>query len=529
MTEEVERKKALSKLGLDLSAPLNVNLPVASLIEHALIRGEAVLANNGALVAKTFERTGRSPKDKFVVKDELTESKVWWDNNQPIDPATFQDLWERAKAHLDTKDELYYLDAWACADPDNRVQVRLVTELAWHALFALQLFRRPDGTPGRDSETWTILGAPTLKLGSVKGLNSEAFISIDFSNKRILVIGTQYAGEIKKSIFTVLNWLLPQADVLPMHCSANVGNSGDVALFFGLSGTGKTTLSADPDRRLIGDDEHGWSEHGIFNFEGGCYAKCINLTKEKEPQIWDAIRFGSVVENVVVDQHTRKIDFDDASLTQNTRAAYPLEYIPGAVPEGRSGQATSVVFLTADAFGVLPPVAKLSPDQAAYHFISGFTSKLAGTEAGLGNEPQVTFSTCFGSPFLPLHPETYATMLSQRIKDQKVRVFLVNTGWSGGAYGEGKRIDLDYTRRIVSAAIHGELDDVPTWTDPIFGFEIPERVHGVPDAVLRPRETWGDPSAYDVKAKELATKFQDNFAKFESQVSAAVRSAGPKL
>ncbi|MCA1841416.1 MAG: phosphoenolpyruvate carboxykinase (ATP) [Actinomycetota bacterium] len=517
-------------VGLDLKTDIRANLPASVLIEHALAASEASLADNGALVARTFERTGRSPKDKYLVRDDATASTLWWDNNQSVEPAIFEKLWQLAKAHLESK-AVYQVDAGACADANHHVHVRLFTELAWHALFARQLFRHPlESGDDESTELWTILGAPTLRIDDRSlGLNSEAFISIDLSNKRVLVIGTQYAGEIKKSIFTVLNWLLPGRGVLPMHCSANVGKDGDVALFFGLSGTGKTTLSADPDRRLIGDDEHGWSDEGVFNFEGGCYAKCINLTKEKEPQIWDAIRFGSVLENVVIDPDTRKIDYDDATFTQNTRAAYPLDYIPGALPEGKAGQATSVVFLTADAFGVLPPVAKLTPDQAAYHFLSGFTSKLAGTEAGLGNEPKVTFSTCFGAPFLPLHPEVYSSMLSKKIEDKNVRVFLVNTGWTGGVFGEGVRIDLAVTRRIVAAAVHGELDDVPTRTDPIFGFEVPTEVEGVPSQLLRPRDTWKDPARYDAKAKELATKFQDNFAAFEDKVSASVKGAGPKV
>lgn len=520
----------LDELGLSPSRQgfeVFIDPSTPTLVEMAVSRGEGVLSDTGALVARTFSRTGRSPKDKFIVRDSMTEDKIWWDSNQPISPEIFARLWTKAVNHLEAKD-LFVVDATACADPEHSIDVKLVTEFAWHALFARQLFRKPNG--GQPSEGWMILGAPTLESEpEVDGTNSGAFIGIDFAARRILIIGTHYAGEIKKSIFTVLNYLLPQCGVLPMHCSANVGEQGDVALFFGLSGTGKTTLSADPHRRLIGDDEHGWSDHGVFNFEGGCYAKCIRLSAEKEPQIWDAIRFGSVVENVVVDPDTRKVDFDDATLTENTRAAYPLDFIPGALPEGKAGHAQSIVFLAADAFGVLPPVAKLTPEQAAYHFLSGFTSKLAGTETGMGSEPEVTFSTCFGSPFLPLPPTVYAEMLTKKIAEHGANVFLVNTGWTGGGYGEGERIDLPSTRRIVSAAVSGELDEVPARVDPIFGFAVPEKIQGVPTGILNPRETWKDPGAYDARAKELATKFEDNFAKFAELVDPSVRDAGPTI
>lgn len=520
----------LETMGFRPKAEVHANLSVAGLVEHALNRREAMLADNGALVVKTFERTGRSPNDKFCVKDSETEERVWWGPNQPTDPATFQSLWVRAAAYLSEKD-LYVVDTFACADRDYRMAVRVVSELAWHGLFAKQLFRRPAPAElGMFEPAWTVMSAPTFRADPAKdGTNSEVFVSIDFSSQRVLILGTHYAGEIKKSIFTVLNYVLPLKDVLPMHCSANVGRDGDVGLFFGLSGTGKTTLSADPERRLIGDDEHGWSDTGVFNFEGGCYAKCINLSMEKEPQIWEAIRFGSVVENVVVDPLTRRVDYDDGSITENTRAAYPLEFIPGAVPEGMAGHARTVVFLTADAFGVLPPVAKLSREQAAYHFLSGFTSKLAGTEAGMGDEPEATFSTCFGQPFLPLHPTVYAEMLMERIDNHGARVFLVNTGWSGGPFGVGERIDLSSTRRIVSAALGGELNGAKTWRDPVFGLEVPASIKGVPGEILRPRATWADQTEYDTKAKELGTRFEENFIKFEDQVSAEVRKAGPAV
>lgn len=520
----------LAALGIRPAAGVHQNLPVASLVQAALARGEGTLAGNGALVTKTFERTGRSPKDKYIVRDPETEERVWWGPNQPTTPQTFQSLWERASAYVSERD-IFVTDAWACADPAQRVKIRVVAELAWHALFARQLFRRPP----RDSlahfnPEWAVLSVPNFRTEpATDGTNSDAFVAIEFSSRRILVLGTHYAGEIKKSIFTVLNYLMPQRAVLSMHCSANVGGGGDVALFFGLSGTGKTTLSADPARRLIGDDEHGWSDDGVFNFEGGCYAKCIRLSAEKEPQIWNAIRFGSVVENVVVDPHTREIDYDDDSITENTRAAYPLEFIPGAVPEARAGHAKTVIFLTADAFGVLPPVSKLTLEQASYHFISGFTSKLAGTEAGIGTEPEATFSTCFGAPFLPRHPTIYADMLTEKLAEHGARAYLVNTGWSGGPFGIGRRIDLGVTRKIVSAAMSGELEKGDVRQDPLFGLQVPSSLDGVSSKVLWPRDTWEDPSAYDAKAKELASKFAENFSKFEGKVSSEVLAAGPRI
>lgn len=506
------------------------NLPAVALIEAAVAGQEGNLAEDGALIVRTYERTGRSPNDKFSVKDDETERTIWWGPNQPVDPEVFEGLWKKAGKHLSEKN-IFLVDAWACADPAHRINVRVVSELAWHALFARQLFRRPPNDALSSIEPdWVVLSAPRLEADpKIDKTNSEVFVAIDFSNQRVLIIGTHYAGEIKKSIFTVLNYVLPARGVLPMHCSANVGERGDVALFFGLSGTGKTTLSADPDRRLIGDDEHGWSDEGVFNFEGGCYAKCIRLSKEKEPQIWDAIRFGSVVENVVFDSQTRRVDYDDPSITENTRAAYPLEFIPGAVPEGAAGHARTIVFLAADAFGVLPPVARLTREQAAYHFLSGFTSKLAGTEAGMGSEPEATFSTCFGAPFLPLHPSTYADMLMKKIDEHGARVFLVNTGWTGGPFGVGERIDLPVTRKIVSAAVSGELDHVKSRADPIFGFEVPQEIEGVPAVLLIPRDTWADAGDYDAKAKDLATRFEENFSKFADQVSEEVRSAGPSV
>jgi phosphoenolpyruvate carboxykinase (ATP) len=520
---------SLEALGIRAGDRVHTNLAVAALVEAAIARSEAILAGNGALVARTFERTGRSPKDKFIVRESETEERVWWGPNQPTAPETFESLWKRAGEFLSERD-VFVTDAWACADPTQRVKIRVITELAWHALFARQLFRRPrPDLLAAFTPEWTVLSAPSFRADPKRdGTNSDAFVAIEFSSRRILIIGTHYAGEVKKSIFTVLNYLMPQRGVLPMHCSANVGDAGDVALFFGLSGTGKTTLSADPARKLIGDDEHGWSDDGVFNFEGGCYAKCIRLSAEKEPQIWNAIRFGSVVENVVVDHATREIDYDDDAITENTRAAYPLEFIPGAVPEARGGHAKTVIFLTADAFGVLPPVARLTAEQASYHFISGFTSKLAGTEAGLGSEPEATFSTCFGAPFLPRHPTIYADMLSEKLAEYGARAYLVNTGWSGGPFGIGRRIDLGVTRKIITAAINSELEARETRTDPLFGLQVPASLDGVSPKVLWPRDTWADAAAYDAKAKELASKFEENFAKYAGQVSQAVLDAGPR-
>ena len=426
--------------------------------------------------------------------------------------------------------DLFVVDGLVGADPKHQIQLRVITELAWHALFARQLFRRPSPDQLEDFEPdFVVLSAPNFRAAPERdGTNSDAFIGVDLEGKRVLICGTHYAGEIKKSLFTSANYLLPEAGVLPMHCSANVGADGDVSLYFGLSGTGKTTLSADPERRLIGDDEHGWSDDGVFNFEGGCYAKCIRLSQQNEPEIWGAIRFGSVVENVVVDPGTRAADYDDASLTENTRAAYPLEFIPGYVPEGRAGHAQTIIFLTADAFGVLPPISRLSPDAAMYHFLSGFTAKLAGTEAGLGSEPEATFSTCFGAPFLPLHPFTYARMLGERISKHGARVYLVNTGWTGGPFGVGQRMDLPLTRAMIAAATSGELDDAPTTQHPIFNLEVPVSCPGVPDGVLNPESTWADPEAYEEQARELARMFVKNFETFVDSVPREVTEAGPK-
>jgi phosphoenolpyruvate carboxykinase (ATP) len=499
-------------------------------VELAVARAEGRLARSGALVTTTGERTGRSPKDRFFVAHGDSKERIdWGQTNRPVDPEVFDRLEERIEAHLEGRD-LFVNDGLLGADPSHSIKLRVISEVAWHALFARQLFRRVEHL-SLDSfdPDFTLISAPTFDaVPGRDGTNSNAFIGIDLERRKVLICGTRYAGEIKKSMFTSANYLLPQSDVLPMHCSANLGRGGDVALFFGLSGTGKTTLSADPERRLIGDDEHGWSDDGIFNFEGGCYAKCIGLSEEKEPQIWDAIGFGAVVENVVMDELTREVDFDDDSLTENTRAAYPLDHIPGFVEEGRAGHARSIVFLTADAFGVLPPISVLGRNAALYHFLSGFTAKLAGTEAGLGSEPEATFSTCFGAPFLPLPPMSYARMLGERISKHGARVYLVNTGWSGGKYGVGKRMDLVHTRAMVGAAISGALEGVPTITHPIFGLEIPQSCPGVPTEMLDPRSTWPDPRAYEEQARELARLFAKNFQRFADQVPHEVAAAGPR-
>ncbi|HVF53198.1 MAG TPA: phosphoenolpyruvate carboxykinase (ATP) [Actinomycetota bacterium] len=515
--------------GISNPGSVHLNPSVPELVELAIARGEGVLAATGALVTTTGDRTGRSPVDRFVVASGETKDKVDWGKvNQAVEPEVFDKLYDKARGHLEGRD-LFVIDGYVGAAPEHRIKLRVIAELAWHALFAKQLFRRP--TPAEleiFEPEFTVLSAPGLDaVPSEDGTKSNVFIGLDLEGKRVLICGTHYAGELKKSIFAAGNYLFPEAGVLPMHCSANIGSAGDTALFFGLSGTGKTTLSADPERALIGDDEHAWSENGIFNFEGGCYAKCIRLSQANEPQIWDAIRFGSVVENVIVDPVTRSVDYDDDTLTENTRAAYPLEFIPGFVPDGVGGHPKTIVFLTADAFGVLPPISRLSPDAAMYHFLSGFTSKLAGTEAGLGSEPQATFSTCFGSPFLPLPAGTYAKMLGERIARYGSSVFLVNTGWTGGPFGIGKRMSLPLTRAMVKAATSGALDDVATKTHPIFNLEVPLSCPGVPDDVLDPQGTWPDAEAYDKQARELAAMFVENFKRFESSVPGSVTAAGP--
>lgn len=506
---------------------IQVQLSVPQLVEKVLNRKEGSLTSTGAVVATTGKYTGRSPKDKYIVEEVSSKDKVDWGNvNQPISEEVFTSLYEKVLNYLKEKDEIFVFKGFAGADTKHRLPIQVINEYAWHNLFAHQLFIRPTDEEILDHQAeFTVISAPNFKADpAVDGTNSETFIIVSFERRTVLIGGTEYAGEIKKSIFSVMNYLLPENGILPMHCSANVGLEGDVALFFGLSGTGKTTLSADPNRRLIGDDEHGWSPNGVFNIEGGCYAKTIGLTREKEPQIFDAIRFGSVLENVVINSESRVADYDDNTLTENTRAAYPLQAIDNIVDPSIAGHPNTIVFLTADAFGVLPPIAKLSKEQAMYHFLSGYTSKLAGTERGI-TSPQATFSTCFGSPFLPLPATEYAEMLGKKIDQHNAKVFLVNTGWTGGEYGVGNRMKLAYTRAMVQSALEGELNNVETIKDEIFGLEIPLHVPGVPDEVLQPNKTWADQAAYEAKAKELASKFRENFKKF-SNVSADIEEKG---
>ncbi|WP_085991504.1 phosphoenolpyruvate carboxykinase (ATP) [Oceanobacillus senegalensis] len=507
---------------------LKENLSVPKLVERILERNEARLSESGAVRATTGTYTGRSPKDKFIVKDEVCEKYIDWGSvNQPIEEKYFDNLYQKVVDYLKNKEELYSFKGFAGADKKYRLPIQVFNEYAWHNLFSRQLFITPteEELENHQSE-FTVISAPNFKADpAVDGTNSETFIIVSFKKRVILIGGTEYAGEIKKSIFSVMNYLLPQQDILSMHCSANVGQEGDVALFFGLSGTGKTTLSADPYRRLIGDDEHGWGPNGVFNIEGGCYAKCINLSEEKEPQIFNAIRFGSVLENVILDDETRVPDYDDTSLTENTRAAYSLENIDNIIKPSVAGHPNAIIFLTADASGTLPPISKLSKEQAMYHFLSGYTSKLAGTERGV-TEPQATFSACFGSPFLPLAPSKYAEMLGEKIDQYNANVFLVNTGWTGGSYGVGNRMKLSYTRAMVHSALEGELNNVETVQDEIFGLEIPLHIPGVPDEVLIPKQTWSDKEAYDHTAKDLALKFHNNFTKF-TQASDEIKLAGP--
>ncbi|KKM09471.1 phosphoenolpyruvate carboxykinase [Clostridiales bacterium PH28_bin88] len=525
----MDANQTLQPMGMINPAKVYWNLPTPRLVEHSIARGEGTLTPSGALVVYTGKYTGRSPNDKFVVDGAGIHDEIWWGKvNQPFSREAFERIYNRLAAYLQNR-ELFVFDGFAGADPEYRLPIRFINEFAWQNLFVRQLFIRPTGEElSRHQPEYTVICAPGFRANpETDGTRSEAFVILNFEKRLVIIGGTHYAGEMKKSVFTVMNYLLPHQNVFPMHCSANMGAGGDTALFFGLSGTGKTTLSADPNRRLIGDDEHGWSDTGVFNFEGGCYAKCIHLSRENEPQIWEAIRFGAVLENVVVDPETRAVDFDSDRITENTRAAYPVDFIPGVVIPGTGGHPKTVIFLTADAFGVLPPVAKLSREQAMYHFLSGYTSKLAGTERGI-KEPEATFSTCFGAPFLPLPPMAYAQMLGDRIARHNSSVYLINTGWSGGPYGTGQRISLKYTRAMVSAALEGRLDEVAYRPDPVFNVLVPEACPGVPAEVLQPRNTWSDQQAYDQKANELAGRFMDNFAKF-SGVSREVAMAGPRF
>jgi phosphoenolpyruvate carboxykinase (ATP) len=512
-----------------MTACENVDLPAAVLIEKALKREEGVLSANEALTVTTGARTGRSPKDRFIVKDEQTANTVDWNNiNQPFNSSDFSNLWEKASAYIGERD--YFVShLWVGADSRYSLPVRVISELAWHNLFTQNLFIREAEGEWRDDQAWTILSVPSFQTKpEIDHTNSDAAVILNMTQRKILICGTFYAGEMKKAMFSVLNYLLPAYDVLPMHCAANKGPQGDVALFFGLSGTGKTTLSADPDRFLIGDDEHGWSREGIFNFEGGCYAKCINLSKENEPVIWNAIRYGAIMENVVLHPQTGEPIYSDTSLTQNTRAAYPLEFIPKRVLENKAGNPSAVIFLTCDLFGVLPPVALLSKEQAAYHFLSGYTAHVGSTEVGSTTAVAPTFSTCFGAPFFPRPAQVYANLLMKRIEETGCQVYLVNTGWTGGAFGKGgKRFSIPTTRAVVRAILEGKLKDIPTEVLPGFNLRIPTSIPDVDPTLLNPKNTWEDLQNYEQHNNELIQKFIVNFEKFK--VSDEIKSAGPKI
>jgi phosphoenolpyruvate carboxykinase (ATP) len=524
---DTDRSTAIGVLEGASPGALHWNSSAAALVTAALCRKEARLSSGGALVADTGKFTGRSPRDKFVVDDpEIHDAVDWSDATAPLARDRFDGLWRRAQDHVRGK-ELFVQDLWAAADPKYRIGVRVVTEQAWHNLFARNMFIRPphEELPGFVPD-WTVLQLPSLMADpETDGTRSETVIALDLLNRRVLIGGTAYAGEIKKSIFTVLNYLLPERGVMPMHCSANMDGKGRVALFFGLSGTGKTTLSADPNRILIGDDEHGWGDRGVFNFEGGCYAKVIRLDPEAEPEIYAASnRFGAILENVVLDPDTQEPDFDDDRLTENTRSSYPIDFIPNASSTGTGGQPTNIVMLTADAFGVLPPISKLTPAQAMYHFLSGYTARLAGTERGV-KEPQATFSACFGAPFMPRHPTVYAELLGDLMRRHGVHCWLVNTGWTGGAHGTGRRMPLKVTRRLLQAALDGSLAKAGTDLDPVFGLHIPAVCPEVDPSLLRPRSTWRDRNAYDSMARDVASRFERNFAKFRGRVGREVEAA----
>ncbi len=532
MSMQVERTHGLEALGIVRSGPVHWNLSTPALYEESVRRNEGVIAADGPFVCRTGQHTGRSPNDKFVVKEPSSEQHVQWGTvNRPASEAMFGALHGEMMAYLQDRD-LYVLDAWVGADPAYRLPIRVVNELAWHNLFARNMFI-PETDPGRLTEhrpEFTVINAPSFKADpALHGTRSDVFILVHFGRRMVLIGGTSYAGETKKSIFSVLNYTLPLKGVLSMHCSANVGKAGDTALFFGLSGTGKTTLSSDPQRQLIGDDEHGWSDRGVFNFEGGCYAKVIKLSVEAEPEIYATTRrFGTILENVVIDPRTRVLDLDSAAYTENTRGSYPISFIENHVPSGQAGHPKNIVMLTADAYGVLPPIARLTPEGAMYHFLSGYTARVAGTEKGV-TEPKAAFSTCFGAPFLPLNPNVYARMLGEKIAMYRARVWLVNTGWTRGPYGVGSRMKIAHTRAMITAALGGQLDRVPYQKHPVFNVDVPTTCPGVPNEVLDPRSTWKDKAAYDEQARKLAGMFVENFKTFEKDVAPAVIAAGPRV
>jgi phosphoenolpyruvate carboxykinase (ATP) len=525
-------KHGLDAQGITTPAELHWNLTTAPLVEFAIQNEEGLLAKDGPIAVKTGKHTGRSAKDKFTVKDALTEDVIWWNNgNKPMDPAAFDRLHEDFLVALGEKSTLFVQDLYGGSQPEHRVRVRVINELAWHSLFIRTMLVRPEASELADFvPEFTVIDLPSFRADPERhGSRTETVVAVNFSKKLILIGGTAYAGEMKKSVFGLLNFLLPPQGIMPMHCSANIGPKGDTAIFFGLSGTGKTTLSADPNRTLIGDDEHGWSDTAVFNFEGGCYAKMIRLSAESEPEIYATTkRFGTVLENVVVDPVTRALDLDDPSLAENSRGAYPVDYIPNHAPENMGPPPKNVVMLTADAFGVLPPIAKLTPDQAMYHFLSGYTAKVAGTEIGV-TEPEATFSTCFGAPFMPRHPSVYGNLLKERIAKGGVDCWLVNTGWTGGKYGVGKRMPIKETRALLNAALDGSLKNVEFRQDPNFGFDVPVAVPGVDSKLLDPRGTWANPAEYDATAAKLVDLFVENFGQFEGHVDEGVRQAAPKV
>ncbi|MEL6590524.1 MAG: phosphoenolpyruvate carboxykinase (ATP) [Bacteroidota bacterium] len=526
----IEPKLGLESISLQKVGKVHWNVSPSALIEETIRRGQGTLADNGALCVKTGKFTGRSPKDKFVVKDDLTQDNVWWGSvNQAFSSEGFDRLFAKVQAYLQGN-EVFVRDVYAGADERYRLKVRAINTAPWPNLFVNNMFIRPEANELEGFEPdWHVVAVPEFEADPEQdGTRQENFTLVNFSQKLILIGGSGYTGEIKKGIFTVMNYLLPMQGVLPMHCSANVGKEGDTSIFFGLSGTGKTTLSADPDRQLIGDDEHAWSDEGVFNFEGGCYAKVIDLSPEKEPQIWHAIKHGALVENTSFEGESRQIDFKDTSITQNTRVAYPIHHISGIAEPSIGNTPKNIFFLTCDAFGVLPPISKLTPGQAMFQFISGYTAKVAGTEEGI-TEPVTTFSACFGEPFLPLHPTRYAEMLGERIRKHEVNVWLVNTGWTGGSYGVGERMKLSYTRAMISAALAGKLDDVEYITDETFGLAVPQSVPNVPDQVLTPRATWADPKAFDQTAQKLARAFEKNFAQYRDFANEEILAAMPKV
>ncbi|KEO73848.1 phosphoenolpyruvate carboxykinase (ATP) [Anditalea andensis] len=524
-------KEKLSLIGIEQVSQVFWNLSPPELIEHALKNKEGLLTDTGALMADTGKFTGRSPKDRFIVEDETTVDSVWWgDTNIPISQEHFDSLHQKMVGFLKDK-KVYVRDAYAGVDADYRLNLRIINTHAWHNLFCNNMFLRPDADDLKSFDpNFTIICAPEFEADpAIDGTRQKNFAILNLTKRMILIGGTGYAGEMKKGIFSVLNFILPHDhQVLSMHCSANIGEHGDTAIFFGLSGTGKTTLSADPKRGLIGDDEHGWTENGVFNFEGGCYAKAINLTRENEPEIWDAIKFGSIVENTRFYPGSRTVDYTNGSVTENTRTAYPIHYIANAISPSIGDIPKNIFFLTADAFGVIPPISKLNTSQAMYHFISGYTAKVAGTEVGV-NEPQKTFSACFGAAFLPLHPTAYATLFGNKMEKHQVNVWWINTGWTGGPYGIGSRMKLKYTRAMISAALDGQLDQVPFENHEIFGVSVPTSCPNVPDNILNPKNTWADKDAYDIKAHDLAKSFVENFQKYASFASEEIISGAPKV